>query len=74
MAKTTEAQIKAIQRYDKQNCINISLKLNKVYDQDILSFLGRSPDPKQTSIKKAIRFYLSFPEEFRMKRQRRNSE
>lgn len=50
----TEAQIRASKKYDKENVIRISLKLNKNTDADILKALTKSNN-KQGFIKESIR-------------------
>ena len=50
----TEAQKRAVARYDKENTQQVLLKLNKVTDADILDRL-RSVRNKQGYIKKLIR-------------------
>lgn len=50
----TEAQKRAVARYDKENTQQILLKLNKVTDADILDRL-HSVRNKQGYIKKLIR-------------------
>lgn len=42
------------ERYDKENTIRVSLKLNKRYDRDILEYLDKSGN-KQGTIKAALR-------------------
>lgn len=42
------------ERYDKENTIRVSLKLNKRYDADILEYLNNSGN-KQGTIKAALR-------------------
>lgn len=51
---TSEAQLKAIDRYDKANCKKILLKLNKKTDKDVLEKLDSVPN-KQGYIKELIR-------------------
>lgn len=46
----------AQEKYDKENTIRISLKLNKNTDDDILKAID--PNNKQSSIKKLIRIAL----------------
>ena len=50
----TEAEKRAKSKYDAKNATYISLKLNKVTDQDILARLGGIPN-KQGYIKELIR-------------------
>ena len=42
------------ERYDKNNCTRVQLKLNNEYDKDILDYLAASGN-KQGTIKKAVR-------------------
>lgn len=49
MNKASEAQA----RYDRENTVQLSLKLNRKTDADIISFLEGKQ--KQTAIKEAIR-------------------
>lgn len=42
------------ERYDKENTMRVSLKLNKKYDADILEYLDKSGN-KQGTIKAALR-------------------
>ena len=42
------------ERYDKENTVRVSLKLNKRYDADILEYLNNSGN-KQGTIKTALR-------------------
>lgn len=58
MSKTTDAQLRAAEKYDKENTIRMSLKLNKHTDVDILAALERSGN-KQGLIKAALREYIS---------------
>ena len=50
----TEAQLKAIKKYDKANTKQLVLKLNKKTDKDILTHLDALPN-KQGYIKELIR-------------------
>lgn len=54
MKKTTQAQRKAIDKYDKANTKQICLKLNLNTDEDILNYL-ESMENKQGFIKELIR-------------------
>ena len=54
MKMTTEAQKKAVAKYDAANTTRISLKLNNTTDSDILNYLNRTLN-KQGFIKAAIR-------------------
>lgn len=49
----SEAQIRASEKYDRENTIRISLKLNKTTDAEILAKLD-SVDSKQGYIKALI--------------------
>ena len=51
---TTEAQKRAVERYDKKNTIQIKLKLNKKTDADIIQLLD-SCGNKQGFIKDLLR-------------------
>lgn len=51
---TSEAQKRANERYDKENTVRLSLKLNKTTDADILAKL-ESVESKQGYIKDLIR-------------------
>ena len=51
---TTEAQKAAVAKYDKENTIRLSLKLNKTTDADILKKLEQV-ESKQGYIKELIR-------------------
>ena len=53
MNKQSERQ----SRYDRKNCVGVYLKLNKVYDRDILEWLDRQGN-KQGAIKVLIRANL----------------
>ncbi len=52
--KTSDSQIRANAKYDKDNIVNIHIKLNKNTDTDILQRLSEV-GAKQTYIKKLIR-------------------
>lgn len=54
LTKTTEAQRRAVRKYDDANTERVSLKLNKRTDADILERLGEV-DSKQGYIKGLIR-------------------
>lgn len=54
MAKTSKAQIRAVDRYDKANTVQVKLKLNQKTDSDILARLDSIPN-KQGYIKGLIR-------------------
>lgn len=51
---TSEAQKKAVERYDRKNTVQIKLKLNKKTDADILELLDGCGN-KQGFIKDLIR-------------------
>lgn len=55
--KSTDAQIKAAAKYDKNNTKLIQLKLNKKTDADILDFLD-GLDNRQGFIKELIRKHM----------------
>ena len=54
MSKTSKAQVKAVERYNKANTVTICIRLNKETDKDILEALERVPT-KQGYIKDLIR-------------------
>ena len=54
MSKLTEAQIRAIKKYEAKNCVRLSMKLNKVTDADILERL-EEVESKQGYVKDLIR-------------------
>lgn len=54
MSVATEAQLKAIRKYDDNNTVQIKMKLNTRIDADILEKLESVPS-KQTYIKSLIR-------------------
>ena len=54
---TSEAQKRAIEKYQKVNIRRVVLKLNKNTDQDIITFL-EAQKSVQGEIKKAIREYM----------------
>lgn len=51
----TKAQVKASNKYDKENTKNINLRLNKKTDKDILDFLETVQPSKMGYIKNLIR-------------------
>lgn len=57
MKKSTDAQIRAAAKYDKNNTILIQLKLNKKTDADILECLDQQ-DNRQGFIKMLIRKHM----------------
>ena len=52
--KTTQAMIRAVAKYNKDNIIQISVKLNKSTDKDIIDHLDQV-ESKQGYIKDLIR-------------------
>ena len=52
--KSTESQIRASIRYNKENTVQISLKLNRSTDADLIDSLNRITN-KQGYIKELIR-------------------
>ena len=58
MSKTSEAQQRAAEKYDRENTVRMSLKFNKHTDTDILTALESSGN-KQGLIKAALREYMS---------------
>ena len=57
--KTSKAQLKAVERYNKANTITICLRLNKETDKDIIDYLKYDTGNKQGFIKYAIREVIS---------------
>lgn len=55
--KTSEAQRRAVARYDAANTLRISIKLNRNTDADLVKALEAS-DNKQQLIKDAVRAYI----------------
>lgn len=55
---TTEAQRRAVEKYDAQNTRQIKMKLNLTTDADILDWLD-AQENKQGAIKEAIRARIS---------------
>lgn len=53
----TDAQKRAIKKYEDENIVRISVKLNKNTDADILDALAKSGN-KQGLIKDSIRAYI----------------
>lgn len=45
------------ERYDKKNCLYISMKLNRKTDADILAYLADKQ--KQTEIKRCLRLVMA---------------
>lgn len=58
MAKTSEAQKRATAKYDRENSINMCIKLSRKYDADIIEALNNSGN-KQGYIKELIRADLA---------------
>ena len=54
MKKTSDAQIKAVAKYDAENTKSFLLKLNRKTDADIIAFLEQQPN-KLAYLKKIIR-------------------
>lgn len=54
MRKTSDAQMRAVTKYDATHTIRIGLKLNKGTDADIIEWLSRLEN-RQGYIKKLIR-------------------
>ena len=52
--KSTESQIRASVKYNKENTVQISLKLNRTTDADLIESLNRVAN-KQGYIKELIR-------------------
>ena len=57
MGKTSQAQLKAVKKYDKQHTTTVLIKLNNNTDADILELLNNSGN-KQGTIKVALREYM----------------
>lgn len=53
----SEAQVRATKKYEAENVVRISVKLNKNTDTDILEALEKSEN-KQGLIKESIRAYI----------------
>ena len=56
--KSTESQIRASIRYNKENTVQISLKLNRSTDADLIDSLNRIAN-KQGYIKELIRIDIA---------------
>lgn len=54
MAKTSDAQLRAVAKYNKENTKNVVLHLNILTDKDVLDYLYRK-DNKTGYIKELIR-------------------
>ena len=57
MAKTSQAQLKAVKKYNEKNTRQILMRLNSITDADIIEYLEQSGN-KQGTIKAALREYL----------------
>ena len=57
MSKTSKAQVKAVERYNKANTVTICIRLNKETDKDIIEALN-SANSKQGLIKDLLRDYI----------------
>lgn len=53
----SKAQLRAQEKYDKDNTVQIKLKLNKKTDADIIDYLSRQEN-KQGFIKTIIREFM----------------
>ena len=56
---TTEAQKKAVRKYDEAHTIQIHLKLNTATDADVIEWLNNQ-ESKQGAIKELIRNEIKF--------------
>lgn len=57
MGKTSQAQLKAVKKYDKQHTTTVLIKLNNNTDADLIEYLEQSGN-KQGTIKAALREYM----------------
>lgn len=57
MGKTSQAQSKAVKKYDKQHTTTVLIKLNNNTDADLIEYLEQSGN-KQGTIKAALREYM----------------
>ena len=57
MGKTSQAQLKAIKKYNEKNTRQILMRLNSNTDADIIVYLDQSGN-KQGTIKAALREYM----------------
>ncbi len=57
MAKTSQAQLKAVKKYNEKNTRQILMRLNSSTDADIIAYLDQSGN-KQGTIKTALREYM----------------
>lgn len=55
--RTSKAQLRAQEKYDKDNTVQVKLKLNKKTDADIIDYLSRQEN-KQGFIKTIIREFM----------------
>ncbi len=56
MTMVSEAQKKAQERYDAQNTVRVTIKLNKTTDAELIAMLEKAPS-KQGLIREALRKY-----------------
>lgn len=54
--KTSDAQKRAQARYDAQNTVRVTIKLNKTTDAELIEMLENAPS-KQGLIREALRKY-----------------
>lgn len=54
MAKTSKAQIRSVQKYDKENTVSFHWKLNKRTDEDVIRRLDEVQN-KSAYLKKLVR-------------------
>lgn len=57
MGKTSQAQLKAIKKYNEKNTRQILMRLNSNTDADIIAYLDQSGN-KPGTIKAALREYM----------------
>lgn len=55
--KTSKAQLKAVERYNKEKTTTICIRLNKETDKDIIELINSIPN-KQGLIKDLLRDYI----------------
>ena len=60
MKKTSEAAIKAVAKYNKENTKTYCLRLNRKTDKDLIQFLDSLNESKQGFIKRLIRKSITF--------------
>ena len=58
--KTSEAALKAVAKYNKENTKTYCLRLNRKTDKDLIEFLDSLQDSKQGFIKRLIRKSCTF--------------